>query len=191
MPGLPGHRIPQMAYCSLMNKGYTLIKLADTRPASCPARHSSLIGVRSFPTMRLGHLVLISSIALSLAIPAVASGHKRRTTSATATRVSGTRVSGKRAVKSKSKPKILGQRTIDDQRATQIQTALTKAHYLSGEPSGHWDAQSQAAMEKLQGDNGWQTKLVPDSRALIKLGLGPNSDSVASAATISANSPNN
>jgi hypothetical protein len=136
--------------------------------------------------MRLGHLVLISSIALSLAIPAVASGHKRRTTSATSTRVSG-----KRAVKSKSKPKILGQLTIDDQRATQIQTALIKAHYLSGEPSGHWDAQSQAAMEKLQGDNGWQTKLVPDSRALIKLGLGPNSDSVASAATISANSPNN
>ena len=23
-------------------------------------------------------------------------------------------------------------------------------------------------------DNGWQTKVVPDSRALIKLGLGPN-----------------
>jgi hypothetical protein len=28
-------------------------------------------------------------------------------------------------------------------------------------------------MGKLQADNGWQTKLVPDSRALIKLGLGP------------------
>ena len=27
---------------------------------------------------------------------------------------------------------------------------------------------------KYQGDNGWQTKVVPDSRALIKLGLGPN-----------------
>jgi hypothetical protein len=27
-------------------------------------------------------------------------------------------------------------------------------------------------MEKLQADNGWQTKLVPDSRAIIKLGLG-------------------
>jgi hypothetical protein len=29
-------------------------------------------------------------------------------------------------------------------------------------------------MVKYQGDNGWQTKEVPDSRALIKLGLGPN-----------------
>jgi hypothetical protein len=31
-------------------------------------------------------------------------------------------------------------------------------------------------MEKLQADNGWQSKITPDSRALIKLGLGPNSD---------------
>jgi hypothetical protein len=35
---------------------------------------------------------------------------------------------------------------------------------------------TQAAMQKLQADNGWQTKLVPDSRAIIKLGLGPNSN---------------
>ncbi len=31
-------------------------------------------------------------------------------------------------------------------------------------------------MEKLQADNGWQVKLVPDARALIKLGLGPGND---------------
>ena len=29
-------------------------------------------------------------------------------------------------------------------------------------------------MTKYQADNGWQTKVIPDSRALIKLGLGPN-----------------
>jgi len=29
-------------------------------------------------------------------------------------------------------------------------------------------------MERYQSDNGWQTKVVPDSRALIKLGLGPD-----------------
>lgn len=59
------------------------------------------------------------------------------------------------------------------ERATQIQTALVKAGYLS-EASGSWDATSEAAMQKLQGDNGWQTKYVPDARAIIKLGLGPN-----------------
>jgi hypothetical protein len=65
------------------------------------------------------------------------------------------------------------QRAIDDERATQIQGALVKAGYLN-EASGHWDAASEAAMQKLQSDNGWQTKIIPDSRALIKLGLGPN-----------------
>ena len=35
-------------------------------------------------------------------------------------------------------------------------------------------------MQKLQADNGWQTKLVPDSRAIIKLGLGPAQDDIAS-----------
>jgi hypothetical protein len=38
-------------------------------------------------------------------------------------------------------------------------------------------------MAKLQADNGWQTKLVPDSRALIKLGLGPNTSTAAVATT--------
>ena len=64
-------------------------------------------------------------------------------------------------------------RAIDDERAAQIQAALVKAGYLQ-EVTGHWDSSSEAAMQKLQGDNGWQTKLIPDSRALIKLGLGPN-----------------
>jgi len=58
-------------------------------------------------------------------------------------------------------------------RATEIQSALIKQGYLSGTPSGRWDSDSVAAMQKLQGDNGWQTKITPDSRALIKLGLGP------------------
>jgi hypothetical protein len=77
------------------------------------------------------------------------------------------------------KSKILGQRTIDDERAAEIQTALIKAGYLTGSPSGHWDSESEAAMQKVQADNGWQTKLVPDSRALIKLGLGPATTSSA------------
>jgi hypothetical protein len=59
------------------------------------------------------------------------------------------------------------------ERATQIQMALIQKGYLAGEPTGAWDAPSIAAMQKLQADNGWQTKLTPDARALIKLGLGP------------------
>ncbi len=64
------------------------------------------------------------------------------------------------------------------ERATQIQTALIKQGYLTGEPTGRWDDQTVVAMQKMQGENGWQTKITPDSRALIKLGLGPT-DAVA------------
>lgn len=69
---------------------------------------------------------------------------------------------------------IRGQRSIDPARAREIQEALIRQNYLSGTPSGQWDAQTEAAMQKYQADNGWQTKLTPDSRALIKLGLGPD-----------------
>jgi hypothetical protein len=67
-----------------------------------------------------------------------------------------------------------GQQKIDAQRATQIQQALIREHYLSGKPSGNWDAATEQAMQKYQADNGWQSKTTPDSRALIKLGLGPD-----------------
>ncbi|MGH9561043.1 MAG: peptidoglycan-binding domain-containing protein [Terracidiphilus sp.] len=60
------------------------------------------------------------------------------------------------------------------ERVTQIQQALIREHYLTGEPTGNWDAATIAAMQKYQGDHGWQTKLTPDSRALMKLGLGPD-----------------
>lgn len=69
-----------------------------------------------------------------------------------------------------------GQQKIDGQRARAIQEALVRAHYLDGRASGVWDQKTQSAMERYQADNGWQTRVVPDSRALIKLGLGPNHD---------------
>jgi hypothetical protein len=67
-----------------------------------------------------------------------------------------------------------GQQRIDHDRALQIQQALIQEHYLTGKPSGVWDNATQAAMQKYQAANGWQSKTVPDSRALIKLGLGPD-----------------
>jgi len=78
--------------------------------------------------------------------------------------------------KTSASHQLHGQRQIDPERAREIQSALIREHYLTGEPSGQWDAESQAAMSKFQADQGWQTKLTPDSRALIKLGLGPSQD---------------
>lgn len=76
--------------------------------------------------------------------------------------------------RSKKSRKPRGQQAIDTQRAHEIQAALLREHYLTGEPSGTWDASTQAAMRKYQADQGWQTKVIPDSRALIRLGLGPS-----------------
>ena len=83
--------------------------------------------------------------------------------------------SAKKSSKSSRKShKPRGQQAMDGGRAREIQAALIREHYLDGEPSGTWDMRSKAAMQKYQADHGWQNKVVPDSRALISLGLGPD-----------------
>jgi peptidoglycan hydrolase-like protein with peptidoglycan-binding domain len=67
-----------------------------------------------------------------------------------------------------------GQQAIKEDRAREIQTALIREHYLTGEPSGVWDERTKKAMAQYQQDHGWQAKKLPDARALIQLGLGPN-----------------
>jgi peptidoglycan hydrolase-like protein with peptidoglycan-binding domain len=116
--------------------------------------------------MTFGKAFLSSALLLSASLPGLASTHARRGPTSP-------KLFSKR---SKSAGRPAAQRGIDDTRATQIQTSLIKSGYLSGEASGHWDAGTEAAMQKFQSDNGWQTKLIPDSRAIIKLGLGPAQD---------------
>jgi hypothetical protein len=84
---------------------------------------------------------------------------------------SGKSVHGKKTSKRKR-----GQQAIDSSRTREIQSALIREHYLQGQPSGTWDSASQSAMQRYQADQGWQSKTTPDSRALIKLGLGPSHD---------------
>ncbi len=128
--------------------------------------------------MRFAQFGTISSaLLLASALPATASPKVHR--GPTSPRVFKERASTPR-------PKAAAVRAIDSQRATQIQTALISSGYLTGTPSGAWDDKTQAAMEKLQADNGWQTKLVPDARAIIKLGLGPKSGSVSALASSTA-----
>jgi peptidoglycan hydrolase-like protein with peptidoglycan-binding domain len=115
-------------------------------------------------------ILLVFCLGIGMALPApapAATAHKKAS-------------SGKRHASSKHRRtkkvswKRKGQQGIKPERATEIQEALIREHYLTGDPSGVWDARTQAAMQKFQEDNGWQNKVTPDSRALIKLGLGPN-----------------
>jgi hypothetical protein len=72
--------------------------------------------------------------------------------------------------------RVRGQKEIDADRAQAIQEALIREHYLNGQATGTWNQASEDAMRRYQADHGWQSKTVPDSRALIKLGLGPSHD---------------
>jgi peptidoglycan hydrolase-like protein with peptidoglycan-binding domain len=131
--------------------------------------------------MQFHKILPISALLLSVSLPCPAVTHTRRGPTSP-------KLFNKR---SKATAKPAGQRTIDDNRASQIQASLIKSGYMSGQASGHWDAQTQAAMQKFQEDNGWQTKLIPDSRAIIKLGLGPAHDngSTSASSPVPANLP--
>ena len=74
----------------------------------------------------------------------------------------------------RSSHRLHGQQSIEPERVSQIQQALIREHYLTGDATGKWDPATVGAMQKYQSDQGWQTKLTPDSRALKKLGLGPD-----------------
>jgi peptidoglycan hydrolase-like protein with peptidoglycan-binding domain len=125
--------------------------------------------------MRLRKSRIISSgLFLTLALPAFASPRIHR---------GPTAPHPVKKTVAAAKPKPAGQRAIDSERASQIQAALIKNGYMTGTPSGTWDATSEAAMQKFQADNSWQTKFVPDARAIIKLGLGPTSNSATLAPT--------
>ncbi len=108
---------------------------------------------------------------------ALAGEAKRSTPSVMASHVQRSRVvQGKRVAKATTRKnrRKRGQQAIDAKRVREIQTALIREKYLEGAANGKWDQRSKQAMARFQLDNRWQSKVVPDSRALIKLGLGPD-----------------
>ena len=119
-------------------------------------------------------------LAVTFASPAFAARANRHTTKANLHR------SHHRATVSH---RVHGQQSIDPARVTEIQQALIREHYLTGDATGNWDTATQAAMQKYQADQGWQTKLMPDSRALKKLGLGPDYSDAINAKNASFTAP--
>ncbi len=120
--------------------------------------------------MALSHarLALLTSVAFLATSPAFASNVRHPSTS------SHTSASHRLAQSKHRSRRVRGQQAIQPERVTQIQQALIREHYLNSPANGNWDATTIAAMQKYQADHGWQTKLMPDSRALLKLGLGPD-----------------
>ncbi len=110
----------------------------------------------------------LSLLAVLAAAPAFAVNTTHHSTAAARTH------SLHKGVPAKASHRLHGQQAIDPARVTEIQQALIREHYLTSDANGKWDSTTEAAMQKYQADQGWQTKLMPDSRALLKLGLGPD-----------------
>jgi len=143
---------------------------------------------------RLFTLLAIITVAATLA-QAAPSTRKSQSKSGKASlkRVSKTTHSshGRKFLRHSRSSRSHGQKSIQDDRARDIQQALIREKYLSGEPSGKWDQATRDAMARYQSDNGWQTKSLPDSRALIKLGLGPSHDDILNPETAAITAPVN
>jgi hypothetical protein len=104
------------------------------------------------------------------------SAHPSSKTHSTKSRTTSTGSTSRKGKRSSKTSWRHSQQKVDAARAREIQEALIREHYLSGSATGKWDTATEDALRKYQGDNGWQNKTVPDSRALIKLGLGPSHD---------------
>ena len=131
----------------------------------------------------LSALLLLAGAASAATTTSSRSGQKKASAksspkaSAQGSKSAKARKSGKkRKVSSRRNWRRRGQQAIKPERTREIQAALIREKYLTGEPSGQWDERTKKAMAQYQADHGWQSKRLPDSRALIQLGLGPNHD---------------
>jgi hypothetical protein len=117
-----------------------------------------------------------SNQSTSTKTTASTSSHKSHSASSSSSGVknSPSKTSGKRSRRKSSR--LRGQQKIDSERAQAIQEALIREHYMTGDATGTWNQASEDAMRRYQAAHGWQSKTVPDSRALISLGLGPSKD---------------
>jgi peptidoglycan hydrolase-like protein with peptidoglycan-binding domain len=138
--------------------------------------------------------VILAAISAAATTSTATSTKKPAKTSTSSHTTSKSSKSGK-TTSSKSKKKKStsaashGQHGIDATRTREIQEALIREHYMTGEPTGAWDTSTKDALAKYQEANGWQTKSLPDSRALIKLGLGPDKKGLLNPDTASMSSP--
>lgn len=128
--------------------------------------------------MRVKILAFLAVAALLSTGTSWASTHSSKKTTKTTVNSKSKKAKHKKASAKKGSWRTRGQKQIADDRTREIQAALVKEGYLTGEPTGLMDDRTKAALAKLQADNGWQTKIVPDSRALIKLGLGPDQSNI-------------
>jgi hypothetical protein len=106
-------------------------------------------------------------LALALAVPA----QTQQAGSSTSSSSHSTQTHHRRHTRHYSKRMHLPKGPTPD-RITQIQSALARGGYYQGDPSGKWDANTIAAMQKFQSTHGLDATGNLDAPTLQKLGLG-------------------
>ena len=130
---------------------------------------------------RLGSLLLALTLALGslgwgLQAPAPTTPTKRPAAKSGSKRPAGKKSASKKpSSKKSSRSSVRRQTEPDPERAREIQEALAREGYLTSKPTSKWDAATSDAFSRYQRDKGLPVTGKPESRALIKLGLGgPN-----------------
>ena len=159
----------RLGLCSLLClavPGFAIAQTETSTPPKKPAQSAAA------PAKKPAHRT--TTQATTTHTTSHTAAHKRSSAQKSTSAQKGKSTRGKKG--SRQVAKKHGQQAIDSTRAREIQTALIREHYMQGEPTGEWDSATQAAMQRYQAGHGWQSKTTPDSRALIKLGLGPSPD---------------
>ncbi len=125
----------------------------------------------------LGSLLVVALAIVSLAW-GLQAPTKRSASKSGSKRPAGKKSASKKSSskkKSSAKSNVRRQTEPDIERSREIQEALARQGYLTSKPTGKWDAATSDAFSRYQRDQGLPVTGKPDSRALIKLGLGgPN-----------------
>jgi len=135
---------------------------------------------------------LFTIVAAVVFAGASASGTPLPQQSGSSTSASSSSRSGAKKTNSKKKKRAKREPTQmapTPERISEIQSALSRGGYYTGNPNGKWDANAVAAMQKFQSSNGLDASGKIDALSLQKLGLGSSVAGVSAPKPVTSPSP--
>ena len=111
-------------------------------------------------------------LALALAAGAPARGRVRQTDSSTSSAAGSKPAVRRKSSRKHHSKRVHLQAAPTPDRISEIQSALGRGGYYQGDPSGKWDSDTVAAVQKFQSSNGLDSTGKLDAPTLQKLGLG-------------------
>jgi len=118
-------------------------------------------------------IIAITTLILGCcALPASAVAQPLGTGSTTTASVTPVKHKKHHKTRKRHVKRVSGQKAPTPDRISEIQTALSRDGYYQGDPSGKWDSNTVAAVQKFQSANGMDANGKLDAPTLQRLGLG-------------------